>query len=229
MYRTTRQRRLTSLIMAAVAAETGLAVMACCEAIVAMEQLAAAEGLPELMKQARKEKDQKVLGSLWRAIGACGAKDAKARGALLKAAKGKDEFARRSALIGLGWSEPNEDVQKCLAAALAGTDGVDGAAGTELVSDALLLPATFTGKYHLTGGHECFTSHFAGRIESQEMVDQGVADLVGDLVGVAFADGLGGEEIGHGFDYQGCKGSSSLWIDKIKGWLISTRERWYWG
>lgn len=31
-------------------------------------------------------------------------------------------------------------------------DGVDGAAGTELVSDALLLPATFTGKYHFNAG-----------------------------------------------------------------------------
>ncbi len=31
-------------------------------------------------------------------------------------------------------------------------DGVDGAAGTELVSDALLLPATVTAKYHLNGG-----------------------------------------------------------------------------
>lgn len=31
-------------------------------------------------------------------------------------------------------------------------DGVDGAAGTELVADALLLPATVTGKFHLNGG-----------------------------------------------------------------------------
>lgn len=31
-------------------------------------------------------------------------------------------------------------------------DGVDGAAGTELVSDALLLPATFTAKYHFNAG-----------------------------------------------------------------------------
>ncbi|MEZ6014826.1 MAG: HEAT repeat domain-containing protein [Planctomycetota bacterium] len=98
------------------------------EAIVAMEQLAAPQGLPELMKQVRKEKDQQVTGSLWRAIGACGAKDAKARAALLKATKGKDALARRSALLGLGWSEPNEDVQECLAAMLAGTDEVERAA-----------------------------------------------------------------------------------------------------
>lgn len=31
-------------------------------------------------------------------------------------------------------------------------DGVDGAAGTELVSDALLLPATLTGKFHVNAG-----------------------------------------------------------------------------
>lgn len=31
-------------------------------------------------------------------------------------------------------------------------DGVDGAAGAELVSDALLLPATFTAKYHFNAG-----------------------------------------------------------------------------
>lgn len=31
-------------------------------------------------------------------------------------------------------------------------DGVDGAAGTELVADALLLPATVTGKFHLNAG-----------------------------------------------------------------------------
>ncbi len=31
-------------------------------------------------------------------------------------------------------------------------DGVDGAAGAELVSDALLVPATFTAKYHLNAG-----------------------------------------------------------------------------
>lgn len=31
-------------------------------------------------------------------------------------------------------------------------DGVDGAAGTELVSDALLVPATFTAKYHFNAG-----------------------------------------------------------------------------
>lgn len=31
-------------------------------------------------------------------------------------------------------------------------DGVDGAAGTELVADGLLLPATVTGKFHLNAG-----------------------------------------------------------------------------
>jgi outer membrane protein len=31
-------------------------------------------------------------------------------------------------------------------------DGVEGAAGTELVSDALLLPATLTGKFHVNAG-----------------------------------------------------------------------------
>lgn len=109
------------------------------EAVVAMEQLAAPEGLASLMKQLRKEKDDKITGGLLRALGACGGTDNKARSALLKASKDKDDLARRSAFIGLGWLEPDEDVHARLEEALAEGDPVDraaAAAGMGLSRDA---------------------------------------------------------------------------------------------
>ncbi len=54
-----------------------------------------------------------------------------------------------------------------------------------------------TGQHHLPGGDQGFAGHLAVGIEGQEMVDERVADLVGHLVGVAFADAFGGEEVGH--------------------------------
>jgi len=98
------------------------------EAIVALEQLAAPEALGELMQQLRKEKEPRVRAALLRAIGACGAKDSKARGALVKAAKDKDAGLRRAALLALGWLEPHEQSDGALAAGFAAADPSERAA-----------------------------------------------------------------------------------------------------
>jgi hypothetical protein len=47
-----------------------------------------------------------------------------------------------------------------------------------------------TGQHHLPGGHQRFAGYFAFRIECEEVVDKCITDLVGDFVGVAFADGF---------------------------------------
>ena len=47
---------------------------------------------------------------------------------------------------------PNISVETICCATQHDVDGVDGAAGTELVADGLLIPATFTLKYHFNPG-----------------------------------------------------------------------------
>ncbi len=47
---------------------------------------------------------------------------------------------------------PNISLETICCTTQHDVDGVDGAAGTELVSDALLVPATFTLKYHFNPG-----------------------------------------------------------------------------
>ncbi|QZH76320.1 MAG: outer membrane beta-barrel protein [Erythrobacter sp.] len=47
---------------------------------------------------------------------------------------------------------PNISLETICCVTQHDVDGVDGAAGTELVADALLVPATFTLKYHLNPG-----------------------------------------------------------------------------
>lgn len=114
------------------------------EAIVAMEQLAAPEGLDALLKQLRKEKEALQTAGLLRAIGACGVKDPKARAALLKATKEKDALIRRSALVALGRLEPNPEVAAKLTEALASGDDVDRAAAAVamgLTRDPRWVPA----------------------------------------------------------------------------------------
>ena len=58
------------------------------------------------------------------------------------------------------------------------------------------LAADFAGEDHFLGGGQGFASDARLRVLRQEQVDDGIGNLVGDLVGMAFGNGLGGEEIG---------------------------------
>ena len=44
----------------------------------------------------------------------------------------------------------------------------------------------FTGNHDLTGGHQCFTCHFRLRVAGKKFVKDGVADLIGHFIGMAF-------------------------------------------
>lgn len=50
------------------------------------------------------------------------------------------------------FATPNFSIETICCLTQHDVDGVDGAAGTELVADALLLPATVTGKFHVNPG-----------------------------------------------------------------------------
>ena len=64
------------------------------------------------------------------------------------------------------------------------------------------LALDLTGEHDLSRGHQRLTRHLGLGVKREEVVNQGIGNLVGHLVGVAFADGLGSEEIGH----VGCVG-----------------------
>lgn len=57
------------------------------------------------------------------------------------------------------------------------------------------LGGDLTGQQHQTGGAQGFSGHARLGVLGQQGVQDGVGDLVCDLVGVTFGDGLGGEEV----------------------------------
>ena len=56
------------------------------------------------------------------------------------------------------------------------------------------------------GRDQRFARHPARRIVGEDRVEHGVGDLVGDLVGMAFGDGLGGEDVTLGTGHLGRSG-----------------------
>jgi len=95
------------------------------EAVVALEQLAAKESLPTLLKALRRASDPLAKKNLLRAIGASARGNKKARTELLKSSVNKkDPLIRANALLALGWLDVDEDVTERLAqAALPATLG----------------------------------------------------------------------------------------------------------
>ena len=53
----------------------------------------------------------------------------------------------------------------------------------------------FSGNHHLAGGNKCFACHFRRRVVSHELVEDSVADLVGNLVVMPFRNRFGCEKI----------------------------------
>jgi len=53
----------------------------------------------------------------------------------------------------------------------------------------------FTGNNDQTGGNQSLASDAAFRVDSQDGVEHSIGDLIGNLVGMAFAHRLGGKEI----------------------------------
>ena len=51
----------------------------------------------------------------------------------------------------------------------------------------------FAGQDHLAGGHQRFAGHFGRRVKRQEVVHQGIGNLVGNFVGVPFGHRFGGK------------------------------------
>ena len=68
---------------------------------------------------------------------------------------------------------------------------------SDLLHVQVCVALHLAGKYHLPGGHQCFAGHFAFGIESEEVIDEGITDLIGDLVRMSFAYAFGGEEVWH--------------------------------
>lgn len=89
------------------------------EAAVALEQLAAPESVKVLEKQLAEEKDPKVQKELVRALGACGAKEAKVKKEIARRARAeKDLLVRRNAIYALSHFAPDKDVMAVLDAVL---------------------------------------------------------------------------------------------------------------
>lgn len=97
------------------------------EAIVALEQLSAAESLPMLMKALRRASTEVQEKNILRAIGACARGDKKARTAILRASiDPKSATLRANALLALGWLDQAEEVDERLReAALPAVHGED--------------------------------------------------------------------------------------------------------
>ncbi len=99
------------------------------EAYVALEQLAAPKALPALHKALAAEKDPAYQKDVLRALGSCGAADARTRALLLKKAKqDKNASLRANALLALAWSAGEADVRDLLRATLEKGDDPDRAA-----------------------------------------------------------------------------------------------------
>jgi uncharacterized membrane protein YgcG len=96
------------------------------EAAVALEQLAAPQAVQALTKTLAGEKDPAFQKDLIRALGACGANDAKTRAALIKRAKSdKQAVVRANAYLALGWCTTDADVKAHLRATLEKGDDAD--------------------------------------------------------------------------------------------------------
>lgn len=96
------------------------------EAAVALEQLGAPQAVPALTKALAAEKEPGHQKDLVRALGACGAGDAKTRAALIKRAKSdKQSLVRANAYLALGWSAADPDVKALLRGALEKGDDPD--------------------------------------------------------------------------------------------------------
>ena len=81
------------------------------EAAVALEQLGTPDALKDLQSQLAKEQLPLVQGRLLRAIGSCGASDAKLHTLLLKRVKSeKKADVRAAAIAALGWLDPDPAV-----------------------------------------------------------------------------------------------------------------------
>jgi len=96
------------------------------EAAVALEQLAAPQAVSVLTKALAAEKEPGHQKDLVRALGACGASDARTRNALIKRAKSdKQSLVRANAYLALGWSASDPDVRALLRATLEKGDDLD--------------------------------------------------------------------------------------------------------
>jgi hypothetical protein len=73
------------------------------------------------------------------------------------------------------------------------TDALHGSAGDIHVVD-IGIGGNFTGNHHQAGGHQRLASHPATRVLGENGVQHRIGDLVGDLVGMAFGDGLRGKK-----------------------------------
>ncbi len=81
------------------------------EAVVALEQLGAPESLRDISKYVGKEKEEAIKKNLYRALGAVGSDDRRARGTLLKRARdGRDPVLQANALLGLGTLAPDDEI-----------------------------------------------------------------------------------------------------------------------
>ncbi len=45
--------------------------------------------------------------------------------------------------------------------------------------------------------NKCFTRHFRSGVKGQKLINQSIADLISNFVGMSFRNGLGGKEIAH--------------------------------
>jgi len=89
------------------------------EAAVTLEQLGAREAVPALTKALAQEKEPGHQKDLIRALGACGAADAKVRAMLIqRAKKDKQTLVRQNAVLAMAWSTNDADVKAFLRAAL---------------------------------------------------------------------------------------------------------------
>ncbi|OPZ92994.1 MAG: hypothetical protein BWY72_02485 [Bacteroidetes bacterium ADurb.Bin416] len=72
------------------------------------------------------------------------------------------------------------------------TNAVDDGSGDFLKVD-IGLRLDFSGQDNLSGGDQGFTGNFRGGVESQEFIEDGIRDLVGDLVGMTLGNGFRGK------------------------------------
>ena len=59
----------------------------------------------------------------------------------------------------------------------------------------------FAGNNHLAGGHQRFTRHLRRRVEGEKLVQDGIANLVGNLVGMPFRDRFRSKQVIHFSNY----------------------------
>ena len=93
----------------------------------------------------------------------------------------------------------------------------DGAAHYALEID-IGFGGDFSGDDDQAGGGESFAGDAAGGVFGEAGVEDGVRNLVGDLIGMAFGDGLGSEQI----TVLGCQVVCLL---IARGIFIGRRER----